>query len=39
MRLSAATERYQFEGQVLAVDPARQEITVKHGDIAASCPA
>ena len=31
-------KRYQFEGQVLAVDPARQEITVKHGDIGGFMP-
>ena len=31
-------KRYQFEGQVLAVDPARQEITVKHGDISGFMP-
>ena len=28
---------YELRGQVLAVDRQRQELTIKHGDIAASC--
>ena len=31
-------KRYQLEGQVLAVDTTRQEITVKHGDIRGFMP-
>jgi len=30
--------RYELEGQVLAVDPERQEVTVKHGDIKGFMP-
>jgi protein SCO1/2 len=30
---SSNTREYELHGQVLAVDPARQEITIKHGDI------
>ncbi|MEO6213953.1 MAG: SCO family protein [Vicinamibacterales bacterium] len=30
--------RYPIEGQVLAIDPARQEITLKHGDIKGFMP-
>jgi protein SCO1/2 len=32
-------KRYQLEGQVLAVDTERQELTVKHGDIRGFMPA
>jgi protein SCO1/2 len=31
--------KYDLEGQVLAVDPARQEVTVRHGDIKGFMPA
>src|SRR5215204_1068185 len=35
-----ASERsYQLEGQIVAVDQARQELTVKHGDIRGFMPA
>ena len=31
-------DRYTLQGQIVAVDPARQEITIKHGDIAGFMP-
>ena len=33
-----APRTYQLEGQVLAVDQTRQELTVKHGDIPGFMP-
>jgi protein SCO1/2 len=38
-RASPPTREYQLKGQVLAVDAARQEITIKHEDIARFMPA
>jgi protein SCO1 len=37
-RPSARGREYKLSGQVLAVDQARQEITIKHGDIAGFMP-
>ena len=34
-----ATRTYQLKGQIVAIDPARQELTVKHDDIAGFMPA
>ena len=34
----SSDRRFPIEGQVLAVDPARQEITLKHGDIKGFMP-
>jgi protein SCO1/2 len=33
------TRSYQLKGQILAINPARQELTVKHGDIPGFMPA
>ena len=30
---------YELRGQIVAVDPARQEVTIKHGDIPRFMPA
>src|SRR5690348_14645829 len=34
-----ATRTFQLKGQIVAIDPARQELTVKHDDIAGFMPA
>jgi len=35
----ARHDRYQLQGQIVAVDPARQELTIKHDDIKGFMPA
>lgn len=36
---TSSEREYQLEGQILAVDQARQEVTIKHGDIPRFMPA